>query len=51
MGTRCRAVSDRWGHGVGLCQIGALGMALDGRKTKEILLHYYQSSQMMNIYD
>ena len=40
-----------WGHGVGLCQIGALGMALDGRKTKEILLHYYQSSQMMNIYD
>ena len=40
-----------WGHGVGLCQIGALGMALDGRKTKEILLHYYQSSQMMNIYE
>ena len=40
-----------WGHGVGLCQIGALGMALDGRKTKEILLHYYQSSQMRNIYD
>ena len=40
-----------WGHGVGLCQIGALGMALDGRKTEEILLHYYQSSQMRNIYD
>ena len=40
-----------WGHGVGLCQIGALGMALAGRKTEEILLHYYQSSQMRNIYD
>ena len=40
-----------WGHGVGLCQIGALGMALDGRKTEEILLHYYQSSQIRNIYD
>ena len=39
-----------WGHGVGLCQIGALGMALDGKKTKEILRHYYQSSKMENIY-
>ena len=40
-----------WGHGVGLCQIGALGMALDGRKTEEILLHYYQSSQIRNLYE
>ncbi len=40
-----------WGHGVGLCQIGALGMALDGGKTEEILLHYYQSSQIRNIYE
>ena len=40
-----------WGHGVGLCQIGALGMALDGRKTKEILLHYYQFSQIRNLYE
>ena len=39
-----------WGHGVGLCQIGALGMALNGKKTKEILRHYYQSSKMENIY-
>ena len=39
-----------WGHGVGLCQIGALGMALDGKNTKEILRHYYQSSKMENIY-
>ena len=39
-----------WGHGVGLCQIGALGMALDGKKTKEILKHYYQSSKMENTY-
>ena len=39
-----------WGHGVGLCQIGALGMALDGRKTDEILLHYYHSSQIRNTY-
>ena len=40
-----------WGHGVGLCQIGALGMALDGKKTHEILRHYYKSSEMRNIYE
>ena len=39
-----------WGHGVGLCQIGALGMALDGRKKEEILFHYYHSSEMRNTY-
>ena len=39
-----------WGHGVGLCQIGALGMALDGKKTDEILLHYYHSSEMRSTY-
>jgi len=39
-----------WGHGVGLCQIGALGMALDGEKTDEILLHYYHSSKMRSTY-
>ena len=40
-----------WGHGVGLCQIGALGMALDGKKTHEILRHYYKSTEMRNIYE
>ncbi|MEA3287104.1 MAG: SpoIID/LytB domain-containing protein [Candidatus Marinimicrobia bacterium] len=30
-----------WGHGVGLCQMGALGMALDGIDYKAILAHYY----------
>ena len=39
-----------WGHGVGLCQIGALGMALDGRKTDEILFHYYHSSEIRKTY-
>ena len=39
-----------WGHGVGLCQIGALGMALDGRKKEEILFHYYHSSEKRNTY-
>jgi|PersoiStandDraft_1058852.scaffolds.fasta_scaffold09292_2 stage II sporulation protein D len=30
-----------WGHGVGLCQNGAYGMALAGRRFEEILGHYY----------
>lgn len=30
-----------WGHGVGLCQYGAYGMALRGSSYKEILHHYY----------
>jgi len=30
-----------WGHGVGLCQVGAFGMALRGAKYDEILNHYY----------
>ena len=40
-----------WGHGVGLCQIGALGMALANHDSKSILSHYYQSSALIRIYD
>ena len=40
-----------WGHGVGLCQIGALGMALASYNSKTILAHYYQASELINIYD
>ena len=39
-----------WGHGAGLCQIGALGMALLGRSTEEILGHYYNNSVLRKIY-
>ncbi|OGF64054.1 MAG: hypothetical protein A2Y62_15440 [Candidatus Fischerbacteria bacterium RBG_13_37_8] len=30
-----------WGHGVGLCQVGAYGMALQGSNYKEIIKHFY----------
>ena len=30
-----------WGHGVGLCQVGAYGMAAAGHDYREILAHYY----------
>ena len=34
-----------WGHGVGLCQWGARGMALDGKRWREILAHYYPGAE------
>ncbi len=40
-----------WGHGVGLCQIGALGMSLAGKNTNEILYHYYKQTQIKDIYE
>ena len=30
-----------WGHGLGLCQVGAYGMALRGKSYEDILHHYY----------
>ena len=33
-----------WGHGVGLCQIGAAVMATDGKTYAEILQHYYRGT-------
>lgn len=35
-----------WGHGVGLCQIGAANMALKGYAYKEILSFYYPDSRL-----
>lgn len=39
-----------WGHGVGLCQIGAAVMASKGYKYKEILNHYFQGSTTKELY-
>jgi len=35
-----------WGHGVGLCQVGAYGMALRGHSYRDILLHYYSGVEI-----
>lgn len=35
-----------WGHGVGLCQIGAAAMALQGHDYREILSFYYPGSEI-----
>ncbi len=39
-----------WGHGVGLCQIGAAVMAHEGMKYRDILLHYYPGAEIKEIY-
>ena len=39
-----------WGHGVGLCQIGAAAMGARGYNYQEILQHYYPGSTLKNIY-
>ena len=40
-----------WGHGAGLCQIGALGMAIIGNSSEKILKHYFSSIEIKKLYD
>ncbi len=39
-----------WGHGVGMCQTGATGMAQAGKDFKQILGHYYLKSNVERLY-
>jgi SpoIID/LytB domain protein len=39
-----------WGHGVGLCQIGAAVMAARGRTAEEIVLHYFHGASLQKLY-
>lgn len=39
-----------WGHGVGLCQIGAAVMGEKGYRYKDILLHYFRGAELKKIY-
>ncbi|MFN0084157.1 MAG: SpoIID/LytB domain-containing protein [Blastocatellia bacterium] len=39
-----------WGHGVGLCQIGAALMAEKGNDFRRILLHYYRGAEILPLY-
>ena len=39
-----------WGHGVGLCQIGAAVMGAKGYDYKEILLHYFVDADIKELY-
>ena len=39
-----------WGHGVGLCQIGAAVMATKGHGYRDILYHYYKDTEIKKLY-
>ena len=39
-----------WGHGVGLCQVGAFGMAQSGSSYEQILAHYYSGIRLDRAY-
>ncbi len=39
-----------WGHGVGLCQVGAFGMARAGKSYEEILKTYYKGVELRRAY-
>ena len=39
-----------WGHGVGMCQMGAVVMSLGGIKYREILAHYYPLAKIARCY-
>ncbi len=58
--TVCQVVNmgDKWeflagigyGHGVGMCQCGAQGMARKGETAEQILFHYYRGSKIVRVY-
>jgi stage II sporulation protein D len=39
-----------WGHGVGMCQVGAYGMAMDGASYEQILKTYYTGIDLKKMY-
>ncbi|MHC4618756.1 MAG: SpoIID/LytB domain-containing protein [Planctomycetota bacterium] len=55
---RITRVGDKWtflsgrgyGHGVGMCQCGAQGMAREGKTAEEILHYYYPKSRIASVY-
>ena len=47
---RFELIGAGWGHGVGLCQIGAAMMGEEGYLYDAILLHYYQGAEIKKLY-
>jgi len=48
--TRFKLIGAGWGHGVGLCQIGAAVMADRDHSHEEILAHYYAGAKISELY-
>lgn len=45
-----RFTGGGWGHGVGMCQYGAMGRAKAGFNYKQILQHYYKGTSIVKLY-
>jgi SpoIID/LytB domain protein len=43
-------IGGGWGHGVGMCQLGAIGMAEHGHDYRQILSHYYNGAKTFRLY-
>jgi stage II sporulation protein D len=39
-----------WGHGVGLCQMGAIGQGREGRSARDIVAYYYPAATIRRAY-
>ena len=44
------AEGQGWGHGIGMCQVGALGRARAGHSYRDILLSYYPGTRIARLY-
>jgi stage II sporulation protein D len=48
--SRAEFVGSGYGHGVGMCQCGAIGMARAGKTFSDILTFYYKNTQLVRLY-
>ncbi len=49
MGDTITLTGGGWGHGVGLCQLGAVAMAKEGWSMERILAHYYPNTELLKL--
>jgi len=50
MPTNFHFIGGGWGHGVGMCQLGAIGMAEHNYDYRQILFHYYNGAKVFRLY-
>jgi stage II sporulation protein D len=50
MPTNFHFIGGGWGHGVGMCQLGAIGMAEHNHDYRQILSHYYNGAKVFRLY-
>jgi len=48
--TRLTVHGGGWGHGIGMCQVGAMGRARDGQDFRTILTTYYPGTELRRLY-